>query len=119
MFAPNTDELVTELNKGEYHWAIANWGPVYSSHEESSEVLTEELHETRSELNMLRAAYREWKNNGEIERALDMYHFACNAIKELSQVVAVTLKIIESTNPERNPLNGEEHGDNNRGKTDK
>ena len=104
MFAENTDKFVTELINGEYHNARKQSGNTYENHNESKSVISEELTEANSELNMLDKAYMDWRQTGLAERAVDIYRYCRNAIKELSQVAAVALKIIDSTNPDKNPM---------------
>ena len=110
MFAEKTDELVTELINGEYHNARKQHGATYEDHEEAQTVLLDECMEVKSEHMMLKMACSEWYKEGYVDRALDIYRYARNEIKELAQVAAVALKIIDSTNPGRNPQ-GEKNGD--------
>lgn len=115
MFSEKSESLVTELINAEYHNARKNYGETYCDHDEASAVLLEECMEVRSEYIMLKTSCTEWNKEGYVDRALDIYRYARNVIKEMSQVAAVALKIIDSTNPDRNP-HGEENGNNGRNK---
>lgn len=94
MFNEKSDKTSSDLINLEYDQAVQQYGRNYKDYEEAKKVLEEELEESWSELNMLRASVTEWTNSNIEGRATDIYRYSRAAIKELAQVAAVARKII-------------------------
>lgn len=87
MFSDQTDIIVTSLARVEFRNAVDLWGPDYDSRETAAEVLTEEVDEVMAEINRI---------TREPEDAVANILYCRNAIKELAQVIAVNMKILDS-----------------------
>lgn len=87
MFSPNTDTIVSFLASEEYRNAVELWGTDYDSETTAHEVLAEEVDEVLAEIRMI------------TDNPADAYQnirYCRNAIKELAQVMAVSMKISNS-----------------------
>lgn len=101
-FAPETEKLINELIQAEYKNAVVNYGEKYNSPHEAYAVLLEEIEEVESVMNCLKVEIEYiWKDikkdsiytknfNSMIDK---VFHLSKDAMKELAQVGAVSLKI--------------------------
>jgi hypothetical protein len=98
-FSPETDNLVEALIQAEFRSACEDWGEKYHSKEEACDVLDEEVRKLGYEFTGLQYRYFDFIKYAYDNKQLpDNWievtdRYIRNAMKELSQVGAVLMKI--------------------------